>query len=362
MSANDYNPFDEETKPERGEYSRPKDGQSTYVWKGIEYPRVTDILSIAPGNHLMSWYAKVASLRAAAWLVHAGLFTPPVEDPMQAELEKWVDDEAIRIVDPVEAIKMACDWKFNMREAERYRDHAARIGSLGHHWVYNYALGVRISESDRIDWLKAEARNLKLIPKDVIERYEALGKDIDSVETDLAFHAVPHIESWLKWNEVFQPDWIAIGLEAVVINEEESCAGTCDGWAKFHKSAWEKSGMAWPFPNQSALLTGDLKTGSASKTHLMQVAAYSRSSYIALMGDQTEHPIPESEGMFIVYTKGVEQAKFKLYAGREAIDDGYDAFCGINAAYRIMHDLPKCSRIRKLGAQKEKRGDRTCPF
>ncbi len=358
--ANDYNPFDEETQAERGEYSRPKDGQSTYVWKGVELPRVTEILGIAPGNHLMNWYAKVSALRCAASLVHAGLHMP--DDKTGAELEKFVDSEAIRVIEPHDAIEQACNWEFNRREPERYRDTRAWIGQLAHHWFYNHALGIRIGDNDRIDWLTATARSLKLVPEYVAKRFETYGKSLDDIETDLAFHALPHIDSGMKFIEAFKPEWEAIGLEAVAISESEGFAGTCDWFAKFKKSDFQKANRGWNYPGQTATIGGDWKTGTESKSHRVQVAAYMRADFIGLVEDHSEHPVPEVDGIAVVYTKNAQEPVFREWIGKETIDALYEGFCGLCAYYRLINDLPKASRSRKFSEPKAKRGERGCPF
>src|SRR5690349_9833141 len=45
-----------------------KDG---YPYQGRILPRVTTILGIAPGQHLLSWYAKQGCLETAQWLLAA---------------------------------------------------------------------------------------------------------------------------------------------------------------------------------------------------------------------------------------------------------------------------------------------------
>lgn len=357
---------DEREAPDenRPDFDRPGGKNHTYRWRGKDYPRVTHILDMAPGQYLLSWYAKVSALRCAAPLVHAGLYTPDLNDPLKAELEHFVDSEAIRVLDQEDAIKQACEWNLNMREPERYRDLRGNIGSLCHHAVYEVALGLVAPTHDWIPTLCGYADQLQLVDRERIERFAALGKSYESIVEDIAHHALPFVQSAMDWIEKMRPEWEAVGQEAVVVNDSECYAGTMDSLVWYRKDVWEKAGQHWPYPMPKALVETDFKTsGSLSRSYDFQMAAYARGEFIGLMNDHTEHPLPEIHGIAILHIKPQEPSKLaRHYIGDEAIDKLFAGFCGLNAYYRVLHDLPPATRSRRYSVHKQKKGARECPI
>ena len=347
----------------RGPYARPGDGESTYMWAGQEFPRVTDILGSAPGQHLMSWYAEVGAMKAAYFLGAAGLVTPD-DSEAGAKLEKYIDSRAIRqdlAEHPEIALAMAADWADNTKEPERYRDHRARIGSLGHHALYDHALGLRVAKADEIDYLIGKSRELVLFSDATIERYDALGVELTSLEEDLAYHALPYWHSGLAFIDKFKPEMTGIGLEAPVFNGTEIWAGTDDWFAAVSRANWESAGYKWEASGSKLLLAGDWKTGGKSRSHRVQIATYARAEFIGVINDHTTEPVPDVDGCAIVYLHDDGRpADVHWFLGRDKIDHFYDCFCGLLAYYRGVRNLSRPDRARKYAPPRK--GERTCPI
>lgn len=390
-------PFMAATVPtERPPYHAPEDGQSTYVWGGVEYPRVTTILGSATSPRLMMYHAKVAALRAAYSIIASGIYAPPVQPPFactpspeydpweeeitdarggfmneeywaetMAQLERYVDARAIRVMTPAEAMLDILDWKSIMREPERYRDHKSRIGRLAHHCLYDHALGHRVAESDLLDYLRGLTADLIKWPEELILRYAEKGKDLSHIVDDLCFHAIPHAKNVFAWIEKFQPEWETIGLEAVIINQDEEYAGTMDGIATYQKRHWEAAGRRWDFDQgvNSVRLIDDLKSSNYLHGHVRyQMAAYARADFIGIMADRSEHAIPEVDGMLALHSDPEKGMQTRLWAGAETIDSFFEGFRHLNAFFRSQHDLPKASRSRAYLPPKPKKGERACPW
>ena len=366
-----YDPFADEPleSVETSERSRRAGDSNYYVWKGLKLPRVTTILGTCASESLCNWHGKTAALSAAAHLVHAGLFVPDVDDPIMAELEKYVDNQPMRQVTESEAIAAACHWQWNMREAHRYRDHKGRIGAIFHHAMFERALGIwdgkdvlgqamRLAESPTI-WAQHQA---------ALSRMLDLGKTPEQVYTDLAHHSVPYIDEGLWFLDTFKPEILDAGLECMVINTGEEYAGTKDVDLRFTQANWEAAGYAWPFLGQrSAVVTGDWKTSNyLSDTTRYQLAAYARSSFIGMPDDESEHPILDVDGIMAIHVKPGERKPPRTWVGRDKIDAFFDVFCAMNFIYRSLSNLPRANAARAYtGPAKPKqlkRGERPCPI
>lgn len=266
---------------EAAPYYARRNASGMYTWEGRQYPSVTTILSAAPGQNLMPWYAKQAALKAASHLVHAGV---PANDDA---LKQFVSELQPRDLTLDEAIHEVLNWQTVMREAERYRDHKARIGSVVHHALYERALGLAV-EADR-DYLRAVAISLSA----------GLWTDVpaESQVVALADAALPYVISAFDWIERTSPDWVAIGQEAVVVKPGElGYAGTVDWSAKFRKASYRDP---WPWGDRNeVLVTGDFKTSNAlSKSVQLQLEAYANAEFIGLVGDGSAYPVPEAEAI-----------------------------------------------------------------
>lgn len=337
-----------------------------YTWAGRKYPRVTSILSVFPSDHLMAWAGKMGALSAAAPLVHAGLFTPDMESTTMAELERYVDAEAMREISHAEAIDRACDWSDNMRAQFRYRDHKGRIGSVYHYCLYERALGLWDGRDvfEQVHAVSA-SRRIWVGHEDALLRYAEYGKEPSAVCLDLAHHALRYVERGLEFLERFRPEFEALGTESVVVHTGEEYAGTMDVAFRVQRSAFQEVDLAWPFVGQdSALLLGDWKTSNyLSGTVRFQLAAYARGSFIGMLDDHSEHSIPDVDGLAALHITPDEPVVPKIWAGRDKIDAFFEVFCAANSLYRGMQDLPRANAARRYSEPKPpKRGERVCPI
>lgn len=366
-----------------------------YVWRGMQFPRVTRILQTAPGNHLVAWFAKQAALQTAHWLLMAGLWEPEIagiEDALRAaqtmadspekdeevarlrrlhkvalEMTQFVDGKAMRIVKPDEAMRQIADWADNMREGYRYRDHKARVGSVVHHAAYDHAIGVRVPESGLVEYLSGLAKKTVERPEysDFVRRTTEYGKTMEDAVYDLAVSAAPYVGNVVRWIEDFQPEWEAVGQEAMVVSEEVGYAGTMDFIARFPRSRWERQ-RAWHWGAQEhARLTGDFKTSNSLSVQVgFQLAAYTRADYIALRSDDSVHEIGDVDGMVAVHVRKQEKCLMKVFDTQESIDRLFDGFCGLVEYFRCLHDMPRSARSRaRSAAPKPKRTvTREVPF
>lgn len=348
----------------RPDFDPAGDGQDSYKWGGLYYPRVTSILNLAKGSstHLDHWHAKQAAMAAAAPLVHAGLYTPGADDA----LEDFVEAQPMRQLDAHAAIMEAANWRSNMREGDRYRDHKSRIGRLVHHASYHFALGTPVAESDRIDWFKATAIDLQLLTPVVLQRYDELGKSPESVLTDLAYEALPYWQNKRAWYEMFKPDHEMVGLGMAAFSESSGYAGTPDEDYWLSQRHYEAAGLRWPFGKPRARILSDDKTTNRKriKLHALQVAAYAQADFFGSYADHSQHAIPQYDGICPLYippTLG-EKCDAWLFVGEEVQCELADGFFALNQVYRLLNNMPRANRAVKFTVRKEKKGERTCPI
>jgi hypothetical protein len=330
-----------------------------YNIHGIEYPRVTRILSVCPGHHLMPWYAKQTALAAASLARQLGAKN---EDPI-------LDDFEIKRApfhgDPADAKLALTDWASLMREPERYRDYRGWVGSAVHHVRYDWALGVRVLPNEFIEYAEHLVRVNGWIPEGAMARFEELGKDI--VRT-IAFEAHARWGLLRPWYEAIDPEFEVNGLETCVYHSDEMYAGTMDGIWATTKEKWERTGQAWPGGSQpKARFLEDLKNSkSLSNTVALQMAAYVHAEKIHLKGDNSDHPmVEEIDAMVAVHCSMEEmRVKPKVWFGADAIDQAHEAFCHVNSVFRFFNDMPKAvrSRVARQTPTKTRRGERDCPF
>ncbi len=343
-----------------------------YTWNGQRFPRVTWYLDQIASPHLMGWAGKMGALSAARPLIASGLYTPQacpgggieydamdslVDVPSQesamdyetqAELEKYFDSEAMQIVDSHDALAMACDWRFHMKAQYRYRDHKGRIGSVGHFYKHNLALGLVTAPT--IEMLAELAYNKIAWPDDLLDRYAGYGKSKDDLSLDLAFHAMPHARNVFDFVELYRPEYEFSGLEACVISRLNLHAGTLDDWAIYDQARWrEINSGRWPFDPavRKARLIGDLKTSNLLKFEVrFQMAAYAKSDFVGLFADHTEQAMPEFDGMLALHSRPEEGMSIVPF-GRHHIEPAYDAFCDLAKFVRARHNMPRVSRGRQ---------------
>lgn len=350
------------------QYEQPeKVTRDGYPYKGQVLPRVTAILGTAPGQHLLSWYAKMGAIEAASHLLMAGLWEPSTEEanPDHLVLHDVIESRGKRHVEAATAFAGVIDWKDNMRAPERYRDSRARIGSVVHHARYDHAMGLRVKPNDLLDYLTGLAKrvNAKRDYESWIARELDYGKTIEQLELALAHESMPGTLKLFQFIEDFQPEPLMVGQEAMVVNEPECYAGTLDDISTYQCKHWEKH-QAWPKEwagMGQATLVDDLKTSKALDPKVpFQLAAYSFAEAIVL-DDGSEFPVPDHDGIAAIHVKHDGKVTIKVWPknqvdknGKEfdAIERFYDGFCGLNVFYRCLHDMPKATRIRKAAKPK----------
>lgn len=350
-------------------FARPSNGDD-YIWNGMRLPRVTAILSAAPGQSLMHYYSKVAALAAAAALVHAGLYTPAVgaspvsgspeeldeiptdADEIMAQLEKYVDCEPMRALSPADAIAQACNWADNMKAPDRYRDHKARIGSLAHLYKHYVALSGDMAPPT-VERLAGMAEQNMVVPDDVFARFAQFGKTRDEVLLDLAHHALPHAQNVREFIEKFRPEYEAVGTEAMVGHRSVGYAGTLDDWAVYSQDRWRANmDGKWPFDPalSKARILGDLKTSnSLARTVRYQLAAYARAEFVGDFATQTEITLPEMHGVVALHSVPGEGIKLQAFS-QSQVDVLFDGFAALTQWYQALRGMPRASAGRKATA------------
>lgn len=277
-----------------------RNSEGMYTWAGVQYPSVTTILGYAKGDHLLKWYGKMASMRCKAHLVEAGIIEP---DPSDRAFWEFCSGLTPRSTTREQAVHEISDWKKNMVEAERYRDHKARIGSLTHHAIYEHAMGVRIPESDMIDYLIHQATTLRLLNKDDDPEFQPTYAMLET----LAGSAHAYVASAIEWIEQAQPEWEMVGLEAVVVHpyddEGIGFAGTIDSIFTLHKSKYRSETTPWQDSwGSKRIFAGDVKTSnSLASSVVKQIEAYRHCPFIGLMATGVEVAMPSTDGVAAIH-------------------------------------------------------------
>lgn len=382
MSLHDFDPFDEsgQSAQEQAPRYQRAGNDRFYYWDYKKLLRVSAVLDQASGSGLLKYAGEQAAKRAAASLVHSGLYVPNSETISDFVLEQFIDGEAIRQCEIGEwppnvqrivglseahawAIYDACQWMSNSIESERYRDHKGRVGTLQHTATFHKFMG-SLPQGDLLEAILPFAYELIRPLDDMLARYATLGKTLEDVAVDLAHHALPHVKSSFKWIDLYRPEPHVLGTEVVVMDQSAGYAGTRDLLATFRKDVWEAAeGHAWPFADAgtSAVITVDWKNSNKiSPSVRFQLAAYATAPMIANYDDQSEHANPESDGLLALHITP-EGASAKHW-NRDAIEPFADAFHGLLSYARAFGNLPRAVRTKKAVAAKEKKGERQCPF
>lgn len=337
-----------------------------YTIDDRQYVRVSRVLdAVVGGEPLMMWYAKLACMRTLSPLIHCGL-VPTDED---VELFEFTENEAIREWDEIDAIAAAANWRSNMREAQRYRDERAAIGSLAHALKEQLAAGKNITNPK--DWLAGHA--LRQVEQDegLMVRLENLGKTKEDLAVDWAHHALRHVESVTKYVELLQPEYGAVRLETIVVHEEYEYAGTADGLeVTYRRSNWEKAEKAlklppWPFPDKDEFLgVEDLKTGnSVSDTVVEQMAAYANATHAALEDIMELVPISSVDAGVVVHSQPFSAPNILVYE-RSKLDSAFEhSFLPLLSRFHWSQDRPKhLKRMKTSKPRPTKRGERQPDF
>jgi hypothetical protein len=310
-------------------YAKPTDHHD-YVWKGIEYPRVTSILGCIGKDVLYNWYAKMAAVECSELIekAEAGFFT------------QLVANEKIK------------NWQHTMTAAIRYRDHKGRIGSIAHHYLYERAMGIPMN--DLRVWIFQTIDALQLVKR------EETGDDYAST---LAQAVEPYIYVIDEWLSKFDPSWEAVGQEACVVNTEYGFAGTCDAIANFTRDKWPKD-LTWNFEKQEVRLLMDFKTSKQlSDMFFWQIEAYRHAEFIGLVHDGSEEELPVTDGSMILHIKPDSGVQTITCVPNEHI---WEAFVSLVHVYNTLNLKVSSQKVKKISQARAKTtkngGPRECPF
>lgn len=351
-------------------YAPPGDREIFYTIGERKFVRVTEVTGLITGQHLLAWYAKMAAQKAASWLVQGGLF--PSDADVDADLYKFTEEQAYRMMEKEEAIREALDWKSNMKEAERFRDERARVGQLGHIWHHHFALGKAPASHETLDWLTEKALSGSFLPADMVERFESNQVGREKVAHDHAVQAYERVRTLHKWFEDYRPEYHAVGMEAVVVNEDEGYAGTCDGWARFNRRHWSQH-RDWPWPGEPEMdVLIDLKfTKQMPHMVLPQMCAYRGCPYLLMTGEMQVIDLRKesftwpTEGAACIHVRPDAPVNMKVWTnGEYQLDDCYDAcFLSLLDLWRWTQEKPSPARTRaRRAARKTKLEERECPI
>jgi hypothetical protein len=358
-------------------YAR-RNEKGIYVWDGEELPSVTTILGAAPGQHLMLWYAKMAAQKAASHLFQAGIPIPEGDE----KLADFCASLRPRDLTDDQAHAEVMNWSTVMREAERYRDHKARIGSVTHHAIYEHAIGLRAATDDLEDY----CRNIAIR---ILQWTNSRGETVIPTEAmvcEVAHSALPYVLSAFEWIEKAQPDWEMIGQEAVVVRPDpgdgSGYAGTVDFTARFNRSTWEKH-WDWKWPALDRVqMTGDFKTSnSLAKSVQMQVEAYAHADFIGLISTGEKFDVPNPDAIMALHIGphasmsdvsdeyGTLESRAKVIGAKpytwDRSEETFQAFLGLCRYVRWLSDIPTSQQQQKREPKEPKLAKtdrRTCPF
>lgn len=366
--------FNDSYVPEPGgESSRPGDGEE-YTIRGVSLTRVTSILSVAPGSFLMPWYAKRAAQACAEIVENCPQMASLLTDFDSSDSVRVLDPEfsethAPRVFSAREAVNEIHNWQLRMREPERYRDYKGWIGSIVHHAKYDYAISGFTHPVLDINYLQNLAVSFCEFPEPLLARMANLGQSVDDYALELAYSALPYVQSIKDWLDIVQPEYSSHGLEACVANFDEGCAGTEDGRCIIRRSNWEATKVAWPWPDagDQADVIEDVKTSnSLSQMVGFQLAAYAHSPYLYLFEPDTvfERTVPDGAMALHVDVNHENGPQVTPKAWRrDEVSELFDGFCALNYFYRIMKNKPRAVRSSHVSTRiaKPKRGTRVVP-
>lgn len=357
------------TDPFEPKTERKKPASDHYLIHNVHYPRVTSILGIAPGEHLMPWYAKEASVRAAD-LAHQALGEDPDDTVVLEHRSKRAPVPESSPTSREDALRRLTRWAETMREAERFRDYRAHIGSVMHHAAYDRVFDSRPPGEYEIEYLTALARRTSEYSEEAIERFEGLGVDIYK---NVAFAAQPYVHAVWRFLDTTQPTFLMNGTETCVFNTQEVYAGTADFIAVFDEKRWSDAGFGSLGGDGGARILGDWKSSkSISKSVLYQLAAYARAEYVHLP-DESDHPLPSVHGVMALHVAPNAERPVQPHiwwdrpgpSGTSPVDDAFEAFAALNLYFRHVNDQPRADRSRAARPPKPEKvpvGSRPCPF
>lgn len=353
---------------------REKPSGDCYLIDGVEYPRVTHILSRSmPGGHLLAWYAKQTALLAA----HLASKLPGAPEAVDPDLVAFAEGRAQFSEAPSDVLAALLDFNSLMKEPERYRDFRGWIGSCVHQVRENWINGIDIADNEIVEHCEYLSRLHRWVPDDAVIRCEEAGKNIHN---SVAWEAATRWRLLKKFYQDIEPDFLF--TETTVYHPEEMYAGTLDGGWTVQRKNWIRSGFDWPFGDceTSPINFEDLKNSkSLSDSVRYQLAAYARATMVYL-ANGTSIPMPYKAGALCATHVDVAEMKVKpriwfsppvtkIIDGVETevyqiIEDLHEAFCLANQLFRLLSNKPKAVRSRayKEPRPSTKRGQRECPI
>ena len=218
-------------------YYAHRNSEGFYQWRGEPHESVTHIIGRAPGQHLMAYYGKQAALDCASLLVRAGIQT--ADEAVNDYIGNLVDDK----ISLDEAHAGIMEWRHRMVSAEKYRDFKSRIGSLGHHAIYERALGlvepdIFLDKQRTLNWCYLQTQKLGLFDKPNDPGWTPTERAMD----ELCEAAYAYILSSDEWLRTAKPRFNAIGQESMIVHQ-----GVEPGHPEFEKFLLKRFGIGTRF-------------------------------------------------------------------------------------------------------------------
>lgn len=280
----------------------PRNEEGHYTWAGVKHPSVTTVIGMAASEPLMMWYAKTAAQEAADRISR--------------------DD-----------IQGAMDWASVMRAPINYRDYKGNVGTVVHHALYERILGLSVP-ADLQGYAMAIAQRLALGREgDETGYLETLGRD-----------AAKLIQAGVNWLAKVKPEFHQTGLEAVVVNQKHSYAGTADGFAtiggKMVLLDWKTSNSLWE-----------------DKVY-MQLEAYANAEFIGSLDDGKEFDLPRVEALKALHVTpdGVREVDFPRS------EEVFEQFLALRDYYGAANNMPRPDRPLRRAKPAPRSGPKECPF
>lgn len=290
-----------------------------YTFRGEEYLSVTTILGHAPGPYLMPWYAKQAALKAASHLWQCGLLDihkaykeRQITEKEFEELQEFTGELVDRHVDVDAGIYEVARWATTMKQAERYRNHRANVGSVMHHGIYNRTVqGHRIHFRDLEEYAKSIVIDLRLL----VDPNDPDGFPTAAMTESLARSAVAYLRSAFEFLDILEPEAIMSGQEAMVVHPRTNTfpgyAGTLDAIYRVQRTKWQAAEQFFKWLYRWEDLYGDRETAvqvwdykssnSLSLSFPAQIEAYRHAEYIVLCDTGEEWDMEMTDGCAILH-------------------------------------------------------------
>lgn len=276
---------------------RNEDGH--YTWDGEKLPSVTTIIGMLGSEALSMWYAKMAAQEAAQRIADGDL------------------DGASR-------------WEDVMKAPIRYRDYKGQIGSVFHHAMQTHVLAglpqdldeFCIGEVDRLGY----GRGLE-----------------DGYLETLGRAAARHVRQGVKWLDAEKPEFLMVGLEAVVVSKRHGYAGSADWMARI----------------KGEVVLGDWKTSNHLWTDRVhhQMEAYASADFIGDLNTGEELELPAIDSLLAVHVTE-DSCKGTSFPRSPEV---FDSFLAMREVYGVLNAMPKPMTSLRRGARKAK-APKECPF